>query len=296
LGVVILADVDGTLIEGGGKVLSSASPLIKVITELNALVVPVSARPVDALARLFKPFTGVTYAIGSGGGVAAGISQGRVGRILHEKTMDLSLGAELIDAFLRWRDQERGSVWIFCSSRALFRVIESSRHGRLSAEQKAIICGSRPFQPAAGTSFHEDLHDLRPLGISFLAAGEPAGIQRLLRGVPVPASWRIAVYPELRVPGWTWVEAFPHAANKAQTCDWLLTAILDVQRGSVPVIALGDSAEDVGMFRLADLSYCPRGSAQQAIDAATALVDAPAGEPFVSEVAQLLLDELVRRE
>ncbi len=285
---MLLADVDGTLMEPGTSLPDSTGGLIDVVTMLGGVVVPVSARSAGGLARLFSAYHEVSLAVGSGGGVIARIGRGALTGIVHEERLSLRRGQAVVDALLALRDSGTGTLLAFSGSDSSFEVIESSGRGALPPDSLRTIVGDRPLRRAGPEEGYEQLRAMRLLGMSLIALAEPGQLRDLMEHLSVPPEWRAAIYPEFRIPGWTWLEFFPAAANKGAGSRRATEALAPGARHGPELIALGDSADDIAMFAIADRSYCPITAAPQAQRAATAVLPEPGGPRFVAAVSELL--------
>ena len=129
---------------------------------------------------------------------------------------------------------------------------------------------------------------MRPLGVSFLARAQPEDLRDVVANLPIPQQWRASVYPEFRITGWTWLEIFPVAANKGAGSRHAIDLLTFGTPRDVEVIAIGDSAEDIAMFRIAKRSYCPSTAAPEVHRAASRVIPQPGGPQFVAAVSKLL--------
>lgn len=289
---ILLADLDGTLITAPDGPGGDVEELARLMAVTGGALVPVSARPIANIARMFLGHDTVSLAVGSGGGVVARISAGRVAEIVHEETLDLGKGRLLLDAFIALQDDGVGMTLVFQDSRSAFEVLISRGDRGLSQRDLQEIIGDRPMRQVAERDIIAMPQSMHPLGASFLAHADPEVVAQLLPKALLPSGWRSSVYPEVRVPGWSWFEAFPESANKGRGGKRVIEA-WSAEFGTPPtVIAVGDSADDVGMFRVAKRSYCPATAAREARRAASRILPEPGGAKFAAAVAALLRHDI----
>jgi hydroxymethylpyrimidine pyrophosphatase-like HAD family hydrolase len=292
----VFADLDGTLMARGEPLeLLATAELLKGVQERGGVFVPVSARPVPIIATLFQPFSPVVLAIGNGGALIARIGQGNLVETLKESTLDLSSNLSLLEAFADWSERGLGYLFVFRGSDAEFEVEATGPMDDLSDESLHLIVGSRPFSALPHSFCVAPLSNLRPLGISFLAHTNSDTLARMASGVSaldteLPEDWRISIYPEFRIPGWTWLEIFSKSANKGDACAEMIRLLKSERRngGGFEVIALGDAIDDLPMFRLATRSYCPSDAASEVRDAASQVISESAGPNFVKAISRII--------
>jgi hydroxymethylpyrimidine pyrophosphatase-like HAD family hydrolase len=125
------------------------------------------------------------------------------------------------------------------------------------------------------------------LGISLLAPVEPNRLQTLL-AEPLVEGWRASIYPEYRLPGWSWLELFSQRANKAEACRRVIALWGERHSCSPSTVAIGDAPDDVGMFGAVEESYCPADASEKARRAASEVLPVAAGDGFARAVAARL--------
>jgi hydroxymethylpyrimidine pyrophosphatase-like HAD family hydrolase len=284
---LILADLDGTLVEHGGNDLGSeVHDFIRSVHASGGTLVVVSARSVVDLAMVVATDSAVGLVVGSGGGVVARVGGGEVRNVEWQAELSLRGVEDLIRQLQQCATQFSGGLFLFMTADTGFKVLESSA-GEVTRCEINTIAGPRPIERV----YPDLLLGIEAvLGVSLLIRGTVKIACTIRRKLPVPSSWRVAIYPEYRLQNRTWIEMFPGEANK-------LRGAVEVVRilkagGPVPeIVALGDSEDDIGMLRFSSESFCPESAASEVRRAATHVVSHPGGPSFVAAVKSALVGQ-----
>jgi hydroxymethylpyrimidine pyrophosphatase-like HAD family hydrolase len=284
--LLLFADLDGTLIVEPNGVGPKLLKLIEAVRRSGGELIPASARPMPHLAEMFEGDGPGSFAIGSGGATIARLGRGGGFEVLHEELLDSTHGDDYLALLWKWREEGRGIVFFFCGHQADFEVAVSRGSCELDPEELATIVGRRSMRrtvvpPAGGL-----------LGVSLLAPCRPDRLFPLCSAELLPEGWRATVYPEYRVPGWSWLEVFSVRANKAEACRRVISLWRQEAGRALVTMAVGDATDDVGMFETVDVSFCPSDASKEARGAVSMSLPAPAGEDF----AAALLAKVERRE
>jgi len=283
--LVILADLDGTMIERGADVPDGGGELVAFAQRSYATLIVISARPVDELARQFVDCSPIKIVVGSGGGVVARVEGGVIKTILREIVLTSTQDFPLLRALTTLRSS--AVLFAFGAWKSSFRVSVLLQGGHLSHRALSTIIGTRPWQIVADHEFHSIVRHEQLLGVSVLSESGPDLLLDHMVGSDISPGWRWAVYPEYRFKGHTWLEILPQQANKASAADFVLTDILGV-KGPDTVVAIGDSPEDIGMFTLASRSFCPNTAASQVLEAASTVISSKGGPEFIQALVSRL--------
>jgi hydroxymethylpyrimidine pyrophosphatase-like HAD family hydrolase len=277
---LVFADLDGTLIIEPASIGPRAVDLITLASATGGAVVPVSARSISHLAKLFYEHPQVSFAVGNGGAVIAKIfTAEKRYSVLHEETLTVQDGTGFVSSLYKWQEDGRGLIFLFHSSDSLFEVGVVGDVSVLGPSNLALIVGDRPM-----THTEDPFPSQKLLGVSFLAPLESHQIRALLPQKNLPDIWRSSVYPEYRVPGWSWLEIFPESANKAKACQRVLQ-LWSTEFGRKPVTtAIGDANDDIGMLRFADQSYCPSSASEEVQKVVSEVLPQPGGDDFAAAV------------
>jgi hydroxymethylpyrimidine pyrophosphatase-like HAD family hydrolase len=274
---LLFADLDGTLIIEPGGVGPKLLELIGFAAKNAGSLIPVTARPVPHLAEMFRACDLNSFVIGNGGAVIARLEAGSF-EVIAEEALDPAAGSDFLRALWRWGAAELGVTFFFQGSEADFEVCFGGAVGGLDPDDLATIVGPRPMRHVEGPPADEGL-----LGISLLAPCDPTRLLPFKADPLLPSAWRATVYPEYRIPGWSWLEVLPAGATKAAAVRRVLRSWGEADAGPATV-AVGDAIDDVGMFDLVDTSFSPSDASEPARMAATEVLDAPGGEEFAAEV------------
>ena len=284
---LLFTDLDGTLIVGSDDLKHEASRLIGLARATGGSVVPVSARPVGNIARMFRGHKDI-FVIASGGGVIGKISDGRIIEIVHEETFEPDSAIHLMSAMLMLQAEVAGALFTFQDSTHEFEVIVSGDSTELGSAALRTIIGNRPVRHADYHTMSREYQSRCLLGVSFLARTTSEGLRRLIPLELMSPRWRFAIYPEVRIPGWSWCEAFPVAAEKGQACCRVLDLWIAKAEITPLATAAGDSADDVAMFTMVNQSCCPSTASDEVQGAVTMVLPVPGGEPFARAMAEWL--------
>lgn len=283
---LLLADIDGTLIASPGRIGREVRELLVLLSRHGGWMVPVSARPLGDIARMFRHHGEVHLAAGSGGGVLGTISSGRIHEVVYEELMAEPVAAAALDMASDVQRRLGGVVFIFRSSADDFEVLTMGDIAGLDTGMVTKIAGARRVRgatvPLRGP--------VDALGVSILSRASPAAMRRWTKCMSADAGFRYAVYPEVRSPGWCWWETFPATASKGNAAE-LITRRFATSSRAVLVTAVGDGCQDLGMLRAADQSYCPA-TADAAVKAETVVLPACGGPEFVSLLTGTLRAQL----
>ena len=281
---IIFADLDGTLISGVDHIGDGVVKLLQAASSANGVVIPVSARPVTNIATLFKGQPAVSYAIGSGGAVTAHIDSNGVASVMHEETLALRDGLLVMEMFAELRDKAPSMTFVFKGAADQFEVAIIGEASSVSDDDLSRIVGERPIVRESTIGL-----DGRVLGISALVRSDAVDLDVLVAEAETLAQgWRGVAYPEYRLSGWSWVEMFTSVVTKESACQRFIATVVDERDTALTTIALGDSRDDVGMLRLADLSYCPSTASEEALTVATEVIPAEGGDYFAAAIAKRL--------
>jgi hydroxymethylpyrimidine pyrophosphatase-like HAD family hydrolase len=277
---LLFADLDGTLIVEPNGMGPNVTNLIEVTSATGGSLVPTSARPITHLAKLFHDHSQVSFAIGNGGAIIAKIRSVDDYLVLNEETLAAEDGVDCVSDLYRWQEEGRGIMFLFHDSHALFEVGAVGDTSVLDPQDLAVIIGDRPLRHAVDISPSQRL-----LSVSFLAPLEPDQVRTLLSPSKMPMFWRASVYPEFRVPGWSWLEIFPKSANKAEACRRVIQ-LWSTEFCKKPVVtAIGDAPDDIEMLRMADRSYCPSTASEEVRRAVSEVLVQSGGNDFAAAVA-----------
>lgn len=285
--IILLADLDGTLIERSASVGQGCRRLIAELEKRQGLLVPASARPIDNIARLFATTPVVGPAIASGGGVIGVIDRGRVTDVLHEETLELSDGDRFLAALRAHAEAGDGVLFQFRDSSRDFAVAITGAP-QLQRNELEMLLGTRRRESADQTA---SLAASRALGVSFLGraarSSEPRALPDGLEGVVahLPPHWRWTAYPEVRLPGRQWLEVFSDRAEKGSASDWII-ARLSEGTESPKILAAGDAADDIALFKRAARSWCPATAREDVQAAADEVLQVPGGDAFADALAR----------
>lgn len=288
--LVLVADLDGTLIAPSEAIGPGCRELVAAIRAQNGILVPASARPLDSIAGVFSEIGAVDLVVSSGGGVIGRVAKGQSRAVLHEEVLTLASGAAFIAELHARAQAGEGVLFEFADSSRNFAVSIVGGH-LLTADERSTIAGQRPIAPTG-----EDLGALsntsrRALGVSFLigaAASDrdtvlPPGIDDALRDLP--DDWRWTTYPESRLRGWRWLEIFPRHAAKGHAAERVLSMLARDDRRPM-MIAAGDAADDIPLLSLAVHGWCPSSAADEVKGAADEVLQVAGGDAFASALAQ----------
>ncbi len=280
---LLFADLDGTLIVAPAGVGPRMAGLIDAVQRGGGSFVPVSARPVPNLAAMLHRYIPGSLAIGSGGAVLARLAADGSFTVLHEETLGPAASAEL-GALWAWPEEGRGVVFMFGASKSGFEVGVASGACELEESALATIAGDRPVRRLEAMASPPD----PLLGISLLAPCEPPPLRALSLSRRPPRGWRASVYPEYRVPRWSWLEFLPERASKGEACRRAIGLWRGRDGGPPVTLAAGDASDDVGMFARVGTSYCPADASPEARRAASEVLPAPGGEEFAAALERQL--------
>lgn len=276
---LLFADLDGTLIVEPMGIGPRLRDLIAAIARGEGAFIPTSARPVPHLATMFGAYGLGSFVIGSGGAVVAHLAAGGSFEVTHEEVLHPGQGAEYMARLWRWQEEGRGIVFFFRDHHADFEVAVGAGSCRLRADDLSKIVGRRPMRSVTAPLLSGGL-----LGVSLLAPSSLEQLHQFCSASLLPDSWRASVYPEYRLSGWSWLEVFSTRANKAEACRRVIDLWRERTGGEVATMAVGDAADDVGMFEAVDLSFCPSDASAEAREAASEVLPAAAGEEFAVAV------------
>ncbi len=288
--LVLLADLDGTLITPSAALGPGLRALVAELGRRNGVLVPVTARAIDNVARVFSGVPEVHLVVASGGAVTGCVAGGRVAAVLREEALTLSAGAAFVAA-LRATAQAGGGVYFEFGDWSRRFTVAIVGGDQLTRGELAMLVGARPVDheyDGRDTGLVEPGRQV--LGVSFLGRAKPADSERALpEGLDdivseVPAGWRWTAYPEVRLPGWQWLEVFSERAAKGPAADWVIATLAGGAR-SPAVLAVGDSVDDVPLFARATNSWCPMAAPAEVQAAAHEVLEVPGGEDFAAALA-----------
>jgi len=290
LQLVLVADLDGTLIATSGPLGPGCRRLVAALDEQNGVLVPASARPIDSIAQVFSDAPAVDLVSSSGGGVIGRVANGRVRAILHEEVLKLSAGATFVAQLRAHAEAGDGVLFEFADSSRKFAVTIAGEK-LLTRDELSTLAGQRPIEAAGEKPDAEPVASRQALGVSFLARVASSSSERtthnFLHGAvrDLPHGWRWTTYPEVRLPGWQWLEVLPERAAKGPAADRIVAMLTHGSRPPI-VIAAGDATDDIPLLSRATHSWCPSTAADDVKIAAREVLEAPGGDAFANALAQ----------
>lgn len=298
---MLVADLDGTLIIPSGALGPGCRRLVAALDEQNGVLVPASARPIDSIAQVFSDTPAVDLVSSSGGGVIGRVARGRVRAVLQEEVLTLSAGATFVAELQAHAEAGDGVLFEFADSSRNFAVAIVGSE-LLTRNELSTLVGQRPIELASDDLDARSDALRQALGVSFLA---PVTLSSSETTVPddlddaiknLPRGWRWTTYPEVRLPGWQWLEVLPERAAKGPAADRIVAMLT---HGSLPpiVIAAGDATDDIPLLSRAAHSWCPSTAADDVKIAAHEVLEAPGGDAFANALAQRIREiNLLGRE
>jgi hydroxymethylpyrimidine pyrophosphatase-like HAD family hydrolase len=286
--LVLIADLDGTLITPSEPPGPGCQELIAALGQQNGVLVPSSARPIDNIARVFSGVPAVDLVSSSGGGVIGRVGHGHVREVLHEESLTLSAGAAVFAELQAHAEAGHGVLFEFADSSRGFAVTIVGGD-LLTRAQISMLAGKRPIEPNGFGVRADSATPRQALGLSFLAratAKRETAVPDDLGGAisDLPRGWRCTRYPEVRMPGWQWLEVLPERAAKGPAADRVVAMLTNGSRSPI-VVAAGDAPDDVQLLSRSAKSWCPS-TAADAVKIAAEVLQAPGGDAFARALAE----------
>lgn len=283
--VLLVADLDGTYLDEGGKLPPSADEFASTLAAYKVDFVVATSRPphnvTELLGHLETPF----YAICSDGGTTVEIEKKRW-KVVSEENLEPNTAARLAEAMSHCKTPNE--LFLFLTSRTQFAIyhLGNNRQDENLRVLRNSIGENRPVRKLA--TFNQALNVIGADGIRAISWFAPresveAGlseISSLFKAEDVNYS----IYPEVRYQSYSWLDIASHRCSKGAALQRLIKPL-----ETAPwVIALGNGDNDVSLFSIADVSLCPRDASTAAKRTATQILDVSGGDEFIQQVTALL--------
>jgi HAD superfamily hydrolase (TIGR01484 family) len=280
---LLLADLDGTLLDQSGVLDSQAfDALVGVVHERGGQVVIATARPPHDVARLLGQTRENFLAICSDGALVVECRDGAIVSVTDERFLSRSVA---VDAVSSLQEAVTDSpVLAFGGSADGFVIRISARSEGDARRIKAIMELLGDERPVEVHATAASAVNMCVRALALLGSEEALTLARNHLGASAPGR-QVLYYREtrLRVRDLWWLDVIADGVSKGaaarRVCDsWT--------RG--PIVAVGNAANDVSLFRAAHLSLCPSDADDIARGAVNQVLDAPGGPQFITAICNEL--------
>jgi hydroxymethylpyrimidine pyrophosphatase-like HAD family hydrolase len=250
--VIVLSDVDGTLVRSGVHESSACLALFDLLRANRVEYVLATSRPWGSLCNVLpQTVEKARYCVCADGAITFEPSADGP-QVINRKI--LLWGDEIISRILSVRPPN-SSLLVFLDDRNDFSVAADVRGEHVGC--LAAIIGSRRLIALRDLKANSGI-----LSVGILGSSEQCeGLLRFIeRDRVISRQGTARVYPEVRVreTGLHWCDVTSYLADKRIAVEHLLTEGLIGTSGKVrPIIVLGDGDNDVRMAGLAEMAYCP---------------------------------------
>lgn len=273
---LVVADMDGTLLDGEGRVPEEFWPLLEAMKDKGVAFAPASGRQAATLSRLFEPSLQGMYLIAENGSYVV-----RDGEEISSATLDPHVVAQLVEATRSPQAAERNLGVVVCGKRSAYversdpEFVEECRkyYAALSVQEDVltVVGAGNPGSEEGGE--HDDI--LKVAVFDFDSAAE---IEFLFE--------RFEEDQQVVVSGPNWIDIMATGVDKGAAVR-ALQAEVGATRAST--VAFGDYFNDSAMLAEADLSFAMGNAHPGVIEEANYLAP-PNTEAGVITVLKALLN------
>lgn len=295
--VVLVTDLDGTYLEADGELASTHDEFARSLEDRGIEFIVATNRSPHNVAQKFASH-GSFYAVCSDGATTIKVTDGEW-RVVAEAGLGAMASTRVSRAMLECATPRE--LFLFSSAERAFAVYHYTPDG--SDESLRVFTENlgdpRPICRIDTIGAASDLLvDNGLLAVSWFAPKEQveygrARIQSLLNeevSTRFYAETRIKIGAQEQT--FWWLDILSLNANKG----YALKKLWDLTAPDIPlVVALGDGDNDVSLFSVADLSYCPITASPAARESATHVLPYQGGGEFIRAVAERLLSDLALR-
>lgn len=248
--MIVVLDIDKTLIDPGGIEGESCRSFIDSVTADNDVIILASSRSLPSMsAGVPYALAQATFAICSDGAITAARScQGGPMVVINVVALDdAPTAVSLANAFA----EKSGSCSVFAffgpETSYMVRATLSGEH-RDSLER---ILNGRPFG--------EPVMLEAPECLSVAVLGSEAIVENFQYDIPEGGDWFLRIYEEVRGlhDDLWWAEVTSRSADKGAALGWLCAARAALMLGDPRVLFVGDGRNDISIAALADVVVCP---------------------------------------
>jgi hydroxymethylpyrimidine pyrophosphatase-like HAD family hydrolase len=290
---LLFTDLDGTLITGRDALSRREfSELVSLLGRYGGEVIVATARPPHDVLRLLGPKTPRFDVICSDGGVEFECYHGRIEAIRHES--HLSLADAMRASTALGHAVPNVDLLFFAGSAHQFevRILRREQRSSLAPDRILALLGDERPQRVYPTEENSLFACIRSVAALIDTATAEAMAEKVVGRWP-GLQWLI--YPETRLPdapSRSWVEAAPLGMSKGATASRI------AETASLVMVA-GNAANDLPLFEIADVSFCPSDAEPVARSAADHILAAAGGTPFLvalRETASRYLRDWTKQE
>lgn len=254
--MIVISDVDKTLIDVGATEGSACRRLFAALREQGVPFGFATSRPIESVERALPFSTGLaSFLVCSDGGVIVERDPRGQWQVIHRQTLSSPL--ELLPMILDCAPST-SSLFVFGDDRTQYSVAvrTTSDHERAAAE----ILGSRTRMAL------EDVQDKEAGVLSIAILDDQANCRRACEDIERSPAMTlepltIRVYDEVRVernPMLWWCDVMSVTTDKGTACKWLLEQEeFATARRDGGLIVLADGDNDAQLVEQADIAYCP---------------------------------------